>query len=267
MSHGLGPRGAEWLRLGKMLSADIVKLLYTLLPGFVAAWIFYGLTAHPRKDAFERAVQALIFTAFVQALVLPFRKLSQHYKWGPWQEESKLVLSLAIAVAIGFVFSGFANNNTFHEWLRNRRWWLLRRHPQKLPAKDCWRWTKRTSFPSEWYSALRDRRNVILHLGGDTPKRITGWPLEWPDQADVGHFVLTDAYWLLNDNQAVPLSTVERFVIPAKIVTMIEVMKNENEIQVSQLELQQAEAVLIEYNKPEEEKDGEQSTRTESQSA
>ena len=41
---------------------DVLNLIYALMPGFVAAWIFYGLTAHPQKTPFERTIQALIFT-------------------------------------------------------------------------------------------------------------------------------------------------------------------------------------------------------------
>ena len=46
-------------------SGDIVSVIYYLLPGFVAAWVFYGLTAHPKASPFERVVQALIFTVVV----------------------------------------------------------------------------------------------------------------------------------------------------------------------------------------------------------
>ena len=51
-------------------SSEIVKVIYALLPGFLTAWVFYGLTAHPRQGTFERVVQALIFTGIVQAIVL-----------------------------------------------------------------------------------------------------------------------------------------------------------------------------------------------------
>ena len=49
--------------------SEIVNVIYALLPGFLAAWIFYALTAHPKQGPFERVVQALIFTGIVQAVV------------------------------------------------------------------------------------------------------------------------------------------------------------------------------------------------------
>jgi len=49
-----------------LLKADVVTQVFRLLPGFISAWIFYGWTAHPKKDAFDRVVQALIFTIIVE---------------------------------------------------------------------------------------------------------------------------------------------------------------------------------------------------------
>jgi hypothetical protein len=46
----------------EVVSKDTLSLLYFLLPGLVTAAIYYSLTAHPKKETFERVVQALIFT-------------------------------------------------------------------------------------------------------------------------------------------------------------------------------------------------------------
>ena len=51
-------------------SSETVKILAFLLPGFVAAAVFYSLTSHPKPSQFERVVQALVFTAIVQGLAL-----------------------------------------------------------------------------------------------------------------------------------------------------------------------------------------------------
>ena len=50
-------------------SSEVVGVLTFLLPGFVAAAIFYSLTSHPRPGAFDRVIQALIFTVIGQAIV------------------------------------------------------------------------------------------------------------------------------------------------------------------------------------------------------
>jgi hypothetical protein len=62
---------------------EVATLIYHLLPGFVAAWIFYGLTAHPKADHFERVVQALIFTVIARGITIVVRHtllLLGHYR-------------------------------------------------------------------------------------------------------------------------------------------------------------------------------------------
>ena len=44
------------------LIKEVIPLLQYLIPGFLAAWIFYSLTAFKRPDTFGQIVQALIFT-------------------------------------------------------------------------------------------------------------------------------------------------------------------------------------------------------------
>lgn len=52
------------------LVKEVIPLLQYLLPGFLAAWIFYALTAFKRPDTFGQIVQALIFTFVIQSLVV-----------------------------------------------------------------------------------------------------------------------------------------------------------------------------------------------------
>jgi hypothetical protein len=130
-------------------------------------------------------VQALIFTGITQAIVLAFREtlllLGNIYSIGAWTEGSSFVTSIILAIFVGICFSIFANKNWLH--------------------KRLWKWgrlTQRTSYPSEWYSALtQEQRYVVLHLDGD--RRLCGWPCEWPDHSDSGHFVLINAAWILDD--------------------------------------------------------------------
>lgn len=178
-------------------SKDLVGLVYHLLPGFLAAWVFYSLSSHPKETPFERVVGALIFTviaqtltSFVGRILVSVGSLSIHHRRlaiGTWAEDSSLAWSLVISFFVGLVFARFSNNDKFHK--------LLRRYG----------WTKRTSFPSEWFSVFnRERRWVILHMEGE--RRLYGWPEEWPDQPTSGHFILNRAEWLLDDGQRAPVS-------------------------------------------------------------
>jgi len=130
-------------------SKELVGLIYHLLPGFVTAWVFYALTPHPRLDAFERVVQALIFTIIVQAVTIVTVKPVAAVVL-TWTEDAGLVASVIVAVLLGLLFAWLANSDRPHVWLRRMTL------------------TTRTSFPSEWFGAFhREKRWVILNLTGD----------------------------------------------------------------------------------------------------
>lgn len=211
-------------------SSEVVGIITYLLPGFVTAWVFYGLTAHPRREPFERVVQALIFTALIQATIPGVRILlewaSQYVVLGVWSREVAVVWSVVNAVLLGVVFSLIANKNWCHKLL-----W------------HCGI-TKRTSYPSEWYSVFNKKgRHVILHLEGG--RRLHGWPEEWPDSGDSGHFVIDKPTWLLESNEEAPLHAVEQLVIPAKCVEMVEIMKFPDEITATADQMAATEQTLV----------------------
>jgi hypothetical protein len=198
------------------VSSELVKLLFALLPGFVAAWVFYGLTAHPKTSSFERVVQALIFTAIVQPITSgigwALNGIGQVVGLGAWSEDCRLFWSLLVALDVGLVVAYFANNDRFHSWMRTRGL------------------TSRTSYPSEWFSAFsRQKRWIILHLAGE--RRLFGWPEESPDHPDSGHFVMDQ---------------------PAKSVRMVEFLKQADEITASPDELHRIDTVLTDLQKKDE---------------
>lgn len=214
---------------------ETVSLLYKLLPGFIAAWMFYGFTAHRKNSTFERVIQALIFTAFIQVLVYPIGLVflfigEKIISIGYWNENTSFVLSMFVAVFLGFVFSACANTSFLHQ--------------KVLP--DCI--TTRTSFPSEWFSAfIRDRRYIYLHLKGG--RRLYGWPTEWPDHPDEGHFVIQEPEWVLKDNQRAKLLLTHKILIPVSEVEMVEFEKNPDERNYDEQELERSEEMLIALQK------------------
>lgn len=188
---------------------EITKTIFELLPGFVTAWIFYGLTAHPRPSQFERTIQALIFTVFTKILVNGIRAVllaaCPCVSFGAWSANVELAWNIVAAVFIGLIFTWFANNNKLHTW-------LLRRI------------TTRTSYPSEWFSAFSQlKRYVYLHL--TSGRRLYGWPEEWPDEPGKGHFRLAQAEWILDDNERVALDATESVLVPASDVELVEFEK------------------------------------------
>ncbi len=189
-------------------SSEAVGLLVFLLPGFVAAAIFYSLTSFPRPGAFDRVVVALIFTAVGQMIAeygLPaiIGSSGETPATAAW----KFLLPLLVAVALGLGAAVLSNTDFLH--------WLLRRI----------RLTRETSYPSEWYSTfarMGDGHYIVLHLAGE--RRLYGYAEEWPSNPERGHFRITEPEWLNDEGGRTPAEGVSAVLIPATQVTMIEFM-------------------------------------------
>lgn len=197
------------------LSSELFNILKFLLPGFLAAWIFHAFTSYPKPSQFERVVQALIFTIFVQALTfclkVGLQLAGKHlYSFGPWSETVGLTWLYISAVIVGLLFSVCANTDCFHTVLR----WL------KL--------TKQTSYHCEWFGAFHTREKswVILHLIDD--KRVYGWPHEWPSDPTKGHFVLTNPSWIENE-QYLDQPQVECILFKVTDIKWVEFLQNPTE--------------------------------------
>lgn len=211
---------------------EITKTIFELLPGFVTAWIFYGLTAHPRPSQFERTIQALIFTVFTKILVNGIRVFLQAaypcVSFGAWSDNVELVWNIITAVFIGLIFTWFANNNKLHSWL----WGRL---------------TTRTSYPSEWFSTFWQlKRYVYLHL--TSGRRLYGWPEEWPDEPGKGHFRLAQAEWILDDNTRIPLHASEGVLVAASDVELVEFQKHEKDLWPLADDIDEAASRMIRHN-------------------
>lgn len=187
-------------------SGEVVGVLTFLLPGFVAAGIFYSLTSHPKPSAFDRTVLALLFTVIGQTItefiLLPTAAavagVQVFVGWEP-------ALSVLVAILLGLSASYSSNTDVLHRILRRLRF------------------TRETSYPSEWYSTFArygDRCFLVLHLQGE--RRLYGFAEEWPSNPKEGHFRISDAEWLIDENKRIPAKGVDAILIPATEVTMME---------------------------------------------
>ena len=135
------------------LASDLIELLRYLLPNFLSAWVFYGLTPFVKPSQFERIVQALILSLIVQATAsilenLPPLLLNSRLSKN-WNLDTELLNLVISAVLVGFVFAYFANRDKFHQIAR------------KIGI------SKETSYPSEWYGEFSNNVTyVVLHLAG-----------------------------------------------------------------------------------------------------
>ena len=195
-------------------SKDVLALLTQLMPGFLTAWVVYGLTTYTKPPQFERVVQALIYSFLVNGLVAILEVVllfvGKTIKLGIWDKSSEVIASAMIALLLGILLSFYMRNDAFFKLAR------------------CLKLTTRTPFPSEWYGAFAVKpRYLVLHLSGG--RRISGYPIEWPTEPTVGHFRLTDAAWLDDENTETPLDGDQSILIEAKQVEMVELLKDEKE--------------------------------------
>jgi hypothetical protein len=186
-----------------------------LLPGFLAAWIFYGFTSYPKPSQFERVIQALIFTFIIQVVVLIEKaiclKIGIYWNVGNWGEHSNIICSTINSIFLGILFSYYANNDKFHKLIR------------KIGI------SKETSFPSEWFGTFsKNLTYIVLHLKDE--RRLYGWPIEWPSVPDNGHFLLVQASWLVGSKE-IPIQGVESILIDVNDVRWVEFMEKTWKVQ------------------------------------
>jgi Family of unknown function (DUF6338) len=196
-------------------SKDVLTLLTQLMPGFLTAWVVYGLTTYTKPPQFERVVQALIYSFMVNCLVAILERVllfaGKFVQVGIWDKSMELIVSTALAIAMGVLLSYLMTNDVFFSLARYL----------KL--------TSRTPYPSEWYGAFATKpRYLVLHLIGG--RRLSGYPIEWPTEPTTGHFRMTDAAWIDDDNSESPLDGDDSILIEAKQVEMVELLKDTTEL-------------------------------------
>lgn len=160
-------------------SSEIVSVLVFLLPGFVAAAVFYSLTSYPKPNEFGQVIQALIFTSVGQSIAWTL-----HQFWGPdasWSIGLEALVPLLSAVIFALIVVYLSNNDIAHSLFRRIRF------------------TRENSYPSEWHASFARNPDcyVILNLKDD--RRLFGWPQEWPSRPGQGHFRIIEAEWLTPD--------------------------------------------------------------------
>lgn len=191
-------------------SNDLLGTLVYLLPGFITAWIFYALTCFKRPSEFERIIQALIYSVFVQAIVICIKgaliSIGKHcFHVGMWSTDIQLVWSVFVALGFGLVASWLANGDRLHRVLRYLNI------------------TKQTSYPTEWYRNFFNFEGmVILDLVDE--RRIMGEVAEWPNEFSTGHFSLLHAHWIVN-GELKRLETATSILVPAALVEFVEFME------------------------------------------
>ena len=191
-------------------SSEIVSVLVFLLPGFVAAAVFYSLTSYPKPNEFGQIIQALMFTLVGQLAAWGIQLCASPDTSWPIALESTVSVSSAIIFALIAVC--VLNSDIAHRFFRFIRV------------------TRENSYPSEWYSAFAHNTDcyVVLHL--DDGNRVYGWPAEWPSRPNQGHFRIIEANWLNgeeSESEDEEISEIYEIILSASSVIMVEFVKAE----------------------------------------
>lgn len=198
------------------LSREMISLLGYLLPGFLAAWIFYGLTSHAKPSQFERVVQALIFTLLIHTLVEPARWIMEATRRiipiNPWSTSTELVFSIGMAILFGIFLAYLTNTDRLHKRLR------------------AIGFSTRKSYPSEWFGVLSEKITyVVLQL--EDGRRLYGWPKEWPANPNAGFFYIMEPSWIGDDSATLGLSSVDGLLINVHDVKWVEFLNSAHKLQ------------------------------------
>lgn len=160
-------------------SSEIVGVFVFLLPGFVAAAVFYSLSSYPKPNEFGQVVQALVFTMVGQLIAVGIQQLTIVLGAGsPWPANLEIIVPTLSAVAFALIVVYASNNDIPHRLLRLTRL------------------TRENSYASEWYFSFVRNADcyVVLHLKDE--RRLYGWPEDWPKLPGQGHFRIIEGEWL-----------------------------------------------------------------------
>lgn len=203
------------------VSKELITLIQYLAPGFLAAWIFYGLTSHVRPSSFERVAQAVIYSLFISLLAVAAKSslfcIGKRFSIGEWPESGDSLTAVFIAILLGFILATTSNSDFFHSWLRKLRL------------------SSRSAHPSEWFAILKaNPAYMVFHLKDE--RRLVGYPLVWPSDHEKGHFFITNCRWLLDESNEVnspdtgdadyrEVDYAEGILMNSSDVKMIEILK------------------------------------------
>lgn len=195
-------------------SSEVVSVFVFLLPGFVAAAVFYSLTSYPKPNEFGQVVQALVFTMVGQAFTWIILGTLEMLIWEGFLRTEGLEIAVSVLSAVMFALIAvyISNNDIAHRVFRSIGL------------------TKEDSYPSRWYSTFAQNTEcyVVLHLKGE--RRLYGWPEEWPRQPGKGHFKVIECEWLDEDsdnNQAVKGAETFAMLVRVEDVEMVEFIRAE----------------------------------------
>lgn len=177
----------------EIFSSAFLDVFFQLVPGFIASWVFYGLTPIGKPDQLDRIINALIYSTLIKIVIFIYSKAlfiigENYFSLGVWSVEIDLLSSVILAFLFGIFLSYSTNHDNIHSILRKL----------KITMAD--------SYPSQWYEEMIKNNSYVLLTLKDG-RRVYGYPIEPAEAPDKGHFILSPYIWLTDndDNDTVSL--------------------------------------------------------------
>jgi len=170
------------------VSKELIPALQLFLPGFLATTIFYWFAEVPKTSQFERVIQALICTTFINLAMKPIEFfalwLGEFYSLGHWTNITSSIYSIGIAIVVGLALANACNHDRIFS--RARKWGIT---------------TKASMSESiHLFKAYGGDGVVIQMLDG---RRLMGYIVAFPTSESSGIFLIEEPHWLL-DGQPIP---------------------------------------------------------------
>lgn len=203
-------------------SSEIINVLIFLLPGFVAATVFYFFTAHQKPNEFGQIIHALVFTMVGRFIAGSVQLLATALgAKGAWHASLEIIVPTLGAVIIALIAAYISNkdsnksNKDFNKDLTYKAFSLIG--------------LNRETANSAWYSSFANNADcyVVLHLKDG--RRLFGWAENWPSHPGQGHFRITEAFWLDDDNpnsQNENRRTIYAIIVAVSDVETVEFVKS-----------------------------------------
>ena len=100
-------------------SSEIVSVFIFLLPGFVAATVFYAFTAHPKPNEFGQVVHALAFTMVGQLIAGSIQLLATAQGASdPWPASLEIIVPTLNAAAVALLAAYLSNKDLTYKAFR-----------------------------------------------------------------------------------------------------------------------------------------------------
>lgn len=173
-----------------MPSAESLKVLLVLLPGFVTTGVIRSLYVGQNESEFDKVVRALAYSFLNYAIYAGFKSLLNFTGFFDLSRPlpsstADVVLLAAISLILGLGVAAYKNNDGHRLWRRCRV-------------------THRSSRQDIWQDSFVEGQKSYVLVTLEDGRRLVGWPLRFGDDMEKPSLFLTDGYWIGENDVHIP---------------------------------------------------------------